>query len=326
MIMVTGANGQLASLTLHELAEREVPTLGGTRSPANGQRRLDFDDPASLDLGGVSTLVLVSAGYAEDDKVITRHQSVLDAAMRAGVSHVVYTSLTGDSDHLGFALAHRATELLIKASGLGWTILRNGLYAELFGALLAWTADGLESAFGDGALAAVARADLAAAAAVVASNPTVHAGKTYDLVGKPITAANVAEHLRVEHQTIGLGEYRARLLTDDTLLPFQPPMLVSIATSVRHGLPQQHRPPSGATTRPAAHRPAPRRCGDRGHDAVCRPMTRMVHRNATLHWQVPAQSRTLAGTMQDRRTENERRVHPGNHRDQAGNQRERGTE
>ena len=50
MIMVTGANGQLASLTLHELAERHVTALGGSRMPADGQRRLDFDDPASLDV------------------------------------------------------------------------------------------------------------------------------------------------------------------------------------------------------------------------------------------------------------------------------------
>jgi NAD(P)H dehydrogenase (quinone) len=235
MIMVTGANGQLASLTLQELAERHVPALGGTRSPTEGQRRLDFDDPTSLDLTGVSTLVLVSAGYAEDDQVITRHQAALDAAVRGGVSHVVYTSLAGDGDHLGFALAHRATEELIKASGLGWTVLRNGLYAELFGALLTWTADGVESAFGDGALAAVARADLAAAAAIVASDPTVHAGKTYDLVGEPFTAVAIAESLGAAHRTIGLGEYRAQLLADDTLLPFQVPMLASIATSVRHG-------------------------------------------------------------------------------------------
>jgi NAD(P)H dehydrogenase (quinone) len=235
MIMVTGANGQLASLTLQELARRRVPALGGTRSPGEGRRRLDFDDPTSLDLTGAETLVLVSAGYAEDDQVITRHRAVLDAAVRDGVRHVVYTSLTGDGDHLGFALAHRATERLVKASGLGWTILRNGLYAELFGALVNWTADGMESAFGDGALAAVARVDLAAAAAVVASNPTAHSGRTYDLVGEPITAAAVAESLGVTHRTIGLGEYRARLLADDTLLPFQPPMLTSIATGVRHG-------------------------------------------------------------------------------------------
>ncbi|MEU9100988.1 NAD(P)H-binding protein [Streptomyces sp. NPDC048361] len=239
MIMVTGAQGQLASLALQELAERKVPALGGSRTPATGQRHLDFEDPESLDLTGVATLVLVSAGYAEDDRVVARHRAVLDAAVRDGVRHVVYTSLTGGGDHLGFALAHRATERMIKASGLGWTLLRNGLYAELFGALLTWSADGsadtLESPFGDGALSAVARADLAAAAAVVAGDPTAHAGRTYELVGEPITATDVAERLGVAHHTISLGAYRARLLADDSLLPFQPPMLTSIATGVRHG-------------------------------------------------------------------------------------------
>jgi NAD(P)H dehydrogenase (quinone) len=235
MIMVTGANGQLASRTLQELTEREVPASGGSRTPAAGQRRLDFDDPASLDLSGVTTLVLVSAGYAEDDQVLARHRAVLDAARRDGVTHVVYTSVAGAGDHLGFALAHRATERMIQGSGLGWTILRNGLYAELFGALLIWTPDGLQSAFGDGALAAVARADLAAAAAVVAGDPAPYAGRTYDLVGEPVTAAAVAGRLAVAHRVIGLGEYRARLLADPALLPFQPPMLASIASGVRHG-------------------------------------------------------------------------------------------
>ncbi|MDG4780728.1 NAD(P)H-binding protein [Micromonospora sp. WMMD961] len=236
MIMVTGANGQLASRTLAALGEREVPALAGSSTPAGAQRHLDFDDPATLDLTGVSTLVLVSAGYAEDDQVIARHRTLLDAAARDGVAHVIYTSLTGAGDHLGFALAHRVTEQMIKSSGLAWTILRNGLYAELFGALLAWTPDGLESAFGTGALSAVARADLAAAAAAVASEPTAHLGKVYDLVGTPITAGDIADRLGASHRTIGLGEYRNRLLGDANLLPFQPPMLVSIATSVRHGL------------------------------------------------------------------------------------------
>ncbi|WP_435206529.1 hypothetical protein [Micromonospora sp. bgisy143] len=235
MIMVTGATGQLASLTLAELAERGTPALGGSRTPTGAQRHLDFDDPATLDLTGVTTLVLVSAGYAEDDRVIARHRAVLDAARRDGVTHVTYTSLTSAGDHLGFALAHRVTEQMITTSGLAWTVLRNGLYAELFGALLAWTPDGLESAFGNGALAAVARADLAAAAAVVASAPAAHAGKVYDLVGTPITAGDIADRLGVAHRTVELGEYRARLLGDADLLPFQPPMLTSIATGVRHG-------------------------------------------------------------------------------------------
>ncbi|MEU0117625.1 NmrA family NAD(P)-binding protein [Streptomyces bobili] len=236
MILVTGANGNLGSATLAALRAGGVAATGGSRTPGEGMRHLDFDDHASLDLTGVSTLVLISAGYAEDDQVVGRHAALVDAAVRDGVDHVVYTSLTTAADHLGFALAHRATERLVRASGLPWTILRNGLYAELFGGLLMWADDGVESAFGNGALAAVAREDLADAAAAVAANPARHRERVHDLVGMPITADQVADRLGVPHRTIGLGEYRRRLL-DETpgLLPFQPPMLVSIATAIRHG-------------------------------------------------------------------------------------------
>jgi NAD(P)H dehydrogenase (quinone) len=133
-----------------------------------------------------------------------------------------------------------------------------------------WIGGGLESAFGNGALSAVARQDLAAAAATVAAAPAAHEGKVYDLAGDPITPGDAAGRLGVTHTTISLGEYRARLLASDKLLPFQPPMLASIATSIRHGFlsntsPDLHsllgRPPidpltvaadSAASLRPAA--------------------------------------------------------------------------
>lgn len=236
MILVTGANGHLGSATLAALHARGASATGGSRTSSDGMRRLDFDDPSGIDLAGASTLVLISAGYAEDDQVVVRHAAVLDAAVRDGVRHVIYTSLTSAGDHLGFALAHRATERLVRTCGVPWTILRNGLYAELFGGLLMWADDGVESAFGDGALAAVARADLAEAAAIIAADPAYHSGRTYDLTGTPITAAQVADRLGVPHRTVGLGEYRRRLLEEmPELLPFQPPMLASIATGILHG-------------------------------------------------------------------------------------------
>ena len=234
MILVTGARGHLAAQTLAQLRMRGAAAVGGSRTPGDGERFLDFDDPASLDLDGVTTLVLVSAGYAEDDEVIARHTRVIAAAVRDGVHHIVYTSVTAAGDHLGFAPAHRATERLLMDSGLQWTILRNGLYAELIGALMTWTSEGFESAFGSGSVAAVAREDLAAAAAVVAATPADHQRKIYDLVGEPFTADDLAAQLGATHTTISLGEYRSRLLASDELLPFQPPMLLSIATSVRH--------------------------------------------------------------------------------------------
>jgi NAD(P)H dehydrogenase (quinone) len=235
MILVTGANGQLGALTLAALHVRTADAVGGSRTPGEGMRHVDFDKPSTIDLAGVTTVVLVSAGYAEDDVVVGRHAGVVAAAVRDGVRHIIYTSLTGSGDHLGFALAHRVSEQLVRDSGLSWTILRNGLYAELFGALLMWDGGMLESAFGAGALAAVAREDLADVAASVAHDAPSHAGRVYDLVGAPVTAGAVAAQLQAGHRTIGLGEYRRRLLDTPGLLSFQPPMLSSIATGVRHG-------------------------------------------------------------------------------------------
>lgn len=234
MILVTGASGQLGHAILTVLSERGTAARGSSRSPSPRGRVVDFDDPAGISFAGVDTLVLVSAGEAEDDVVVARHEAAIAAAERDGVGHVVYTSLASEGDHLAFALAHRWTERRLRESSLSWTVLRNGLYAELFGSLLGWDGSRLTSAFGGGALAAVARADLAEAAAVVAEHPERHVGRTYDLVGEPVTAHDVATRLGVELDDVSLQNKRLELDAAG-LKPFQPAMLLSIFTSVRHG-------------------------------------------------------------------------------------------
>lgn len=269
MILVTGAGGQLAAAILTHLADLGADAIGGSRAPGPGDRPMDFDVPQGLDLREVRTLVLVSAGYAEDDVVVARHRAVLEAARRDGVEHVIYTSLVGQGDHLGFALAHRATERMLRDSGMEWTILRNGLYAELIGDLLTWHDDVLDSPFGSGAVAAPARDDLARAAAVVAAGPEQHRERIYELTGPPFTAADIGQALAVPVSELTVGEYRKRVLGAAGLLPFQPPMLVSIATSIRHGFLSRHHPDLGellghpptaglqaAVCRAAAARPA----------------------------------------------------------------------
>lgn len=196
---------------------------------------MDFDDPAGPDLTGVRVLVLVSAGYGEDDVVLARHDRVVSAAERHGVQHVVYTSLVGAGDHLAFALAHRWTERRLRESRLSWTILRNGLYAELFGQLAAPVGGAVTAPFGTGAVAAVARQDLADAAVRVAADPAAHRDRTYELTGPvAFTAAGLAAELGVPYHPVSLGERRAALVGPD-LLPFQPAMLMSIYSATAAG-------------------------------------------------------------------------------------------
>lgn len=142
MILVTGAGGALGRLVAGELAGRGDVVLGSRTPRSAGERRVDFDDPGSLDFTGVDTLLLISAGYGEDDVVVARHDAAISAAEKAEVGHIVYTSLSGDGDHLPYALAHRWTERRLRRSASAWTILRNGLYAEFLADIAAPGPDG----------------------------------------------------------------------------------------------------------------------------------------------------------------------------------------
>ena len=242
MIMVTGASGRFSSAVLAELCARGIPAVGGSRTPSVGQRHVDFSIPDSLDFNGVDTLLLVSAGAQEDDRHIALHRAAVEGAARDGVSHLVYTSLTGAGDHLSMALPHRVTERIIMTSGMTWTILRNGVYSEILGALLSWEKKGtgetlrIVSPLGDGAVAAVARQDLARAATSVLSDPGRHEGMVYELVGSPaVSVADVAGHLGCEVRDISLGEYRQRLLATDGMPAFRQSLMLSIASVIRHG-------------------------------------------------------------------------------------------
>ncbi|MFI8391189.1 NAD(P)H-binding protein [Streptomyces sp. NPDC085540] len=248
MLLITGTSGGLGSLIARRLADHpdgaDLPDGAdrpdvrfGTRAPDGpGQVRVDFDDPDSLDFTGVDTLLLISAGYGEDDQVIARHGAAVSAAERDGVRHVVYTSLTGAGDHLPYALAHRWTERRLRGSGLAWTVLRNGLYAELLAALAAPGPDGAITApLGAGRLAAVAREDLAEVAVRVALTPDAHAGQVYELVGdRPLGGTDLAAAVGARYAPGSLARARSALSGTDAA-PFQPPMLVATYSAVAAG-------------------------------------------------------------------------------------------
>ncbi|GGO43679.1 NAD(P)H-binding protein [Streptomyces lasiicapitis] len=236
MLMITGATGALGKLVTARLAGRDDVVIG-TRTPGPGGRRVDFDDPSSLDFTGVDTLLVISAGAAEDDVVAARHEAVITAAEKAGVGHLVYTSLSGDGDHLTYALAHRWTERRLRRSTLNWTVLRNGLYAEFLAAVAAPGPDGTIAApLGDGRLAAVAREDLADVAVRVATNPAPHAGRTYELVGEePLGGPDLARALGGHYEPDTLAATREAITTAGQALPFQVPMLLSTYSAIAGG-------------------------------------------------------------------------------------------
>lgn len=196
MIAVTGATGKLGRLVIESLLAR-VPAADITlvvRSPEKAAelaargvqvRRGNYDEPASLvtALAGVDRLLLISA--SEVGKRVPQHRAIVDAAKQNGVKFIAYTSiLKADTSGVSLAVEHKATEEMIRASGIPFAFLRNGWYLENYTENLG-SALGMGMVFGaagEGRVAAAARADYAEAAAIVVSGEG-HEGKAYELAG-----------------------------------------------------------------------------------------------------------------------------------------------
>jgi NAD(P)H dehydrogenase (quinone) len=196
-ILVTGATGNLGRLVIDSLLARGAEPqsiVAGARDTAKAAdlaergvtvSALDYAAPATIasSLEGVDTVLLISG--SEVGQRIAQHQAVIDAAVAAGVSKFVYTSLAhADTSELPLAPEHKATEEAIAASGLPAVILRNNWYTENHAADLARAAETgvVASSAGDGRTASATRADYAEAAAVVLLEDG-HIGEVYELSG-----------------------------------------------------------------------------------------------------------------------------------------------
>ena len=207
-VVVSGASGQLGRLVAEQLlgrlpAEKLVLV---SRSPHNLEdfadrgievRWGDFDAPESLAdaFRGGNRLLLIST-MALGHRV-EQHRAALDAAITAGVDHVVYTSSTNPVAGHPAGLAvdeHRETEELLHASPVGSTVLRNAPYAELQVPLaaVAVTYGKLVTNAGDGRIAPISRSDCAEAAAAVLTTAG-HDGQTYEITGpEALSQADIA--------------------------------------------------------------------------------------------------------------------------------------
>lgn len=232
MMVVTGATGQLGRLVVENLLQT-VPAsqiVAAVRNPAKAAdlaargvqvRRADYAQPDTLDsaFAGADKLLLISS--SELGQRVTQHQAVIDAAVRAGVKFVAYTSLLhADTSVLGLAGEHRATEAMLKASGLAHALLRNGWYTENYTASVpAALAHGVVlGSAGNGRIASAARADYAAAAAAVMTRDG-QAGRVYELAGDTAytlseLAAEIARQAGkpVAYNNLPQAEYKAALL------------------------------------------------------------------------------------------------------------------
>ncbi|MGQ1947573.1 SDR family oxidoreductase [Geofilum sp. OHC36d9] len=192
-IAVTGATGQLGRLVVIELKKNisSDNIVALVRNPQKASksgvevRAFDYTRSNELAdaLAGIDHLLLISGN--EIGQRAAQHSNVIEAAKKAGVKWIVYTSLLhADTSTLNLAGEHLVTEKALKESGIDYTILRNGWYTENYTASIEGAIAGgaFIGSAGNGKIASAARADYAAAAAAVLTDEN-HKGKVYELAG-----------------------------------------------------------------------------------------------------------------------------------------------
>ncbi|RAX49348.1 SDR family NAD(P)-dependent oxidoreductase [Arthrobacter sp. AQ5-05] len=203
-LAVTGSTGKLGGKVAAMLSTagvkqrllartpRKAPPLDGATVLAAAYENTSATRTA---LAGAETVFMVSASESPDR--LEKHCDFVDAALEAGVRHLVYVSFVGAAQDAVFTLArdHFATEEYIRASGLDYTFLRDNLYADFLPGLVG-TDGTIRGPAGAGRVAVVAQHDIARTAVAILRDPAPHAGTTYELTGpEALTLGDLARAL-----------------------------------------------------------------------------------------------------------------------------------
>jgi len=204
--LITGATGGLGKAVVEFLSKKldksQIAVLvrdgqseqaGLFKQQGLDLRTGDYDNQDSLvkAFSGIDTLYFISGPDIFARHI--QHEKVIQAAKEAGVKHVFYTSTVRKDESLTAPLSivvsgHLKTELLLKESGLNYTLLRHSLYAEVIPMFIGDKAKVLETKsiylpVEAGKVAFVPRRDFAQAAAMLLADAKAHENKTYHLLG-----------------------------------------------------------------------------------------------------------------------------------------------
>lgn len=173
---VSGASGVVGRSVIANLKARGANKIVAiTRDPAKVAdlgvevRTADFYKPETLEgaFKGIDRLLLISTSNVGER--LPHQLAAVDAAERAGVGHILYTSITAPYPHPTHAVAndHFWTEARLFQTKGGWTSLRDNIYADfiVWEAPKTLEAGKLFHAAGQGKRAILFRDDIAAAAA-----------------------------------------------------------------------------------------------------------------------------------------------------------------
>lgn len=268
-IIISGASGAFgrsaAELMLDKVPAVDVILLSRTpvklsELAARGAdvRFADFDDPASLPaaMAGGDKLLLIST--ARVGTRVGQHRNAVEAAVAAGVRHIVYTSIIAADAPGNPAIVkndHRATEEIIEASGAAWTHLRDSQYAEAIAGPMtipALMAGGKPDNCGMGAVAFVSRDDCVATAVGVLTQ-SGHENKAYvltgpdlftipqamamasEIAGKPILVEQVDDDAMFAYfDALGAPRHASDIVPDGPI-PWSSDDMVTFGQAIRQG-------------------------------------------------------------------------------------------
>src|SRR3989454_10771136 len=191
-IGVSGASGHLGRAVVSELLQRadghEVVAITRTpetvSGPAQGQFG-DYNRPESLAEAYADLDRLLIIPTLEPAKRAAQNVAAIDAAVRAGVKHIVFMSTAGarQEEEPALGASYRRGEQHLMATAPTWTILRMNYYAEgLVQQAQASLDQGVLTGLAENRVAFVARDDVAAAAAGILIGDG-HAGAIYNATG-----------------------------------------------------------------------------------------------------------------------------------------------
>lgn len=248
---VTGCFGQVAMKTLADLVPAEQ-IIGLARNTEKAAKMVpagvtvrpgDYNDVATLteSLKGVDRLLFISSQPGGDVPRAQQHLNVIEAAKKAGVKWIAYTSFP-HADQATGALAsdHIQTEKALAASGIDHTFLRNNWYLEnemdsIKGAL---AGQPFVYGAGEGHVGWALEHDYAEAAAKVLVNDQPKA--IYEFAGAPATYADLAQAIseltNQEFKVVSLDAADYRQSLEDNGLPAEVAEIVTgIQTMIQDG-------------------------------------------------------------------------------------------
>src|ERR1700736_3751224 len=222
-IGVSGASGHLGRAVVSELLQRpdghEIVAITRTPETVSGPARGRFGDynrreGLAAAYAGLDRLLIITT--VDPVKRGAQNVAAIDAAVRAGVKHIVFMSAAGtrQEEEPALGASYWRGEQHLIATAPAWTILRMNFYHEAFVQLAqAALRQGVLAGLAENRAAFVAREDVAAAAAGILIGDG-HAGAIYSATGPERVSG--AERAAIISEITG-KPVAFRVITDEQL-------------------------------------------------------------------------------------------------------------